>query len=233
MKFYLVRHADKAKGDYFNLRLQHDDQPISTLGRKQASKIKKYFEKLSIQSIYVSEYIRTEQTARLLARKLNVVPITDSRLIEIDVGITNRLSDEELKEKYPEVWNAFQDRDRDFRWPEGETGLEAQERIVSFVHSIIDRDGDILVIAHDGIVRIFICYVLGLPVYSRFNFQDDTASISEIEWDKTENRWRLIRSTKVLSDDGKLFRITNTAADPVRSARITDYSPDVTCFVGA
>jgi broad specificity phosphatase PhoE len=123
MKFYLVRHADKAKGDFFNPRLQHDDQPISTFGNKQATKIKKYFEKLSIQSIYVSEYIRTEQTARPLARKLNVVPIVDSRLKEIDIGITNRLSDEEMREKYPEVWNAFQDRNRDFRWPEGETGL--------------------------------------------------------------------------------------------------------------
>jgi broad specificity phosphatase PhoE len=193
MKFYLVRHAEKAEGDYFNPRLRHDDQPISTFGRKQASKIKKYFHKHSIKSIYVSEYIRTVQTARPLARKLKIVPIADYRLNEIDIGIIDKLSDDEMREKYPEVWNAFQDRNSDFRWPEGETGLEAQERIVSFINEQINQEGIILIVAHDGIIRILICYVLGLPVYSRFNFQVDIASITEIEWDKTKNRWRLIR----------------------------------------
>ena len=193
MKFYLVRHADKAKGDYFNPRLRHDDQPISTFGRKQASKIKKYFHKHSIKSIYVSEYIRTEETARPLARKLKIVPIADYRLNEIDIGIIDRLSNDEMREKYPEVWNAFQDRNSDFRWPEGETGLEAQERIVSFINEQIHQGGNILIVAHDGIIRILVCYVLGLPVYSRFNFQVDTASITEIEWDKNKNKWRLIR----------------------------------------
>ena len=193
MKFYLVRHVDKAKGDYFNPRLRHNDQPISTFGRKQASKIKKYFHKNSIKSIYVSEYIRTAQTAQPLARKLKIVPIADYRLNEIDIGIIDKLSNDEMREKYPEVWNALQDRNSDFRWPEGETGLEAQERIVSFVNEQINQEGNILIVAHDGIIRILICSVLGLPVYSRFRFQVDTASITEIEWDKTKNRWRLIR----------------------------------------
>ena len=193
MKFYLVRHADKATGDYFNPRLRHDDQPISKFGRIQASKIKKYFHKESIKSIYVSEYIRTVQTARPLARKLKIVPIADYRLNEIDIGIIDKLSDDEMKEKYPEVWNALQDRNRDFRWPEGETGLEAQERVVSFINEQTNQEGNILLVAHDGIIRILVCYVLGLPIYSRFNFQVDTASITEIEWDTIENRWKLIR----------------------------------------
>ena len=193
MKFYLVRHADKAEGDYFNPRLRHDDQPISTFGRKQAYKIKKHFHKHSIRSIYVSEYIRTEQTVRPLAIKLNIVPIVDNRLNEIDIGIIDRLSDNEIREKYPEVWSASQAWNSDFRWPEGETGVEAQERIVSFIKEQINQEGNILIVTHDGIIRILICYVLGLPVYSRFSLQVDTASISEIEWDKTKNRWRLIR----------------------------------------
>jgi broad specificity phosphatase PhoE len=193
MKFYLVRHADKAKGDYFNPQLQHDDQPISTFGRKQASKIHKYFHKLSIKSIYVSEYIRTEQTARTLAKKLKIVPIVDYRLNEIDIGIIDRLSNDEIRDEYPEIWDASQKWNRDFRWPEGETGLEAQERIVSFINEQINQEGNILIVAHDGIIRLLICYVLGLPVYCRSNFQVDTASVTELEWDKTKSKWKLIR----------------------------------------
>jgi probable phosphoglycerate mutase len=193
MKFYLVRHADKATGDFFNPVLRHNDQPISPFGKKQASKIKKYFQKHSIKSIYVSEYIRTQQTARPLATKLKIVPILDYRLNEIDIGIIDRLSDDEMREKYPEVWNAFQDRNSDFRWPEGETGLEAQERIVSFINEQTNQEGNILIVTHDGIIRILVCYILGLPVYRRFSFQIDTASITEIELDKTKDKWRLIR----------------------------------------
>ena len=193
MKFYLVRHADKAEGDYFNPRLRHDDQPISTFGRVHASKIQKYFHKLSIKAIYISEYIRTEQTARPLAKKLEIVPIVDYRLNEIDIGIIDKLSDDEIRDKYPEVWNASHDWNRDFRWPEGETGLEAQERIVSFINEQLNQQGSILVVAHDGIIRLLICYILGLPVYSRVNFLVDTASVTELEWDKTKSRWKLIR----------------------------------------
>ena len=193
MKFYFVRHADKAKGDYFNPQLRHNDQPISEFGRKQASKIKKCFHKHAIKSIYVSEYIRTEQTARPLARTLEIAPIVDHRLNEIDIGTIDRLSDNEIREKYPEVWHASQDRNRDFRCPEGETGSEAQERIVGFINEQINQEGSILIVSHDGIIRLLISYILGLPVYRRFSLQVDTASVTEIEWDRAKSRWKLIR----------------------------------------
>ena len=188
MKFYFARHAEKPKGDFFNALLRHDDQPISPFGKKQATRIKKYFLKHKIKSIYVSEYIRTEQTARPLARKLNIVPVVDSRLNEIDNGIIDKLTDEELRDNHPDVWKAIQDRNRDFRWPQGETGLEAQERVVSFIKEYSEPDGSILIVSHDGIIRILFCYVLGLPVYSRFNLKVDTASITEIEFDESNNR---------------------------------------------
>ena len=198
MKFYFVRHADKAKGDYFNPQLRHDDQPISEFGRKQASKIKKYFQKHAIKSIYISEYIRTEQTARPLARMFEIAPIVDHRLNEIDIGIIDGLSDDEIREKYPEVWNASQDRNRDFRWPEGETGSEAQERIVSFINEQVNQEGSILIVTHDGIIRLLISYILGLPVYRRFSLQVDTASVTEIEWDRGKSSWKLIRVNQPL-----------------------------------
>ena len=139
MKFYIVRHADKAEGDYFNPQLGHNDQPISTYGEKQASDLQEYFQDIPIKSIYISEYVRTEQTARPLASELNLVPIVDSRLNEIDIGVVDKISDDELREKYPDTWNATQEWDRDFRWPEGETGAEAQERIVNFIKEHIDK----------------------------------------------------------------------------------------------
>ena len=39
MTFYIIRHAHKEKGDYFNERIRHQDEPISAQGRASALKI--------------------------------------------------------------------------------------------------------------------------------------------------------------------------------------------------
>jgi broad specificity phosphatase PhoE len=52
--------------------------------------------------------------------------------IEIDNGLIEGLSEQVLQQRYPDVWNAFNDRDRDFQFPEGEIGEDARKRIKSF-----------------------------------------------------------------------------------------------------
>jgi len=193
MKFYVVRHADKAKGDFHNPQLRHNDQPISALGRRQAATLKRYFSKRRIDAVYVSAYVRTEQTIRPLAKSRRIVPLVDPRLNEIDIGIIEHLSEEEIQIQFPEVWRALVDQDRDFRWPEGETGSEAQARIAGFVDEKKSDVGNILVVTHDGLIRLLVCHVLGLAVYQRFILKVDTASVTEIEWDESEDRWKLIR----------------------------------------
>ncbi len=193
MRFYIVRHADKAKGEFYNPQLRHNDQPISAIGRRQASQLKRYFRARPLDAVYVSAYIRTEQTIRSLARKRKITPLVDSRLNEIDIGIIETLSEEEIQGQYPEVWRVLVDQDRDFRWPEGETGSEAMARIASFVDEKKSEAEHILLVAHDGLIRLLLCHVLGLPAYRRFNFKVDTASVMEIEWEESAGRWKLIR----------------------------------------
>ena len=70
MRFYFVRHADKEDGNFLNPRLSQQDQPISKHGRTQAERLCQYFERKAITASYVSEYVRTQQTIRPLARRL-------------------------------------------------------------------------------------------------------------------------------------------------------------------
>ncbi len=207
MKFYVVRHADKAKGDFHNPKLRHNDQPISALGRRQAAKLKRYFSKRRIDAIYVSEYVRTGQTIRSLAKKRGIVPMVDSRLNEIDIGIVENLSEEEIQVQHPEVWRALVDQDRDFRWPEGEKGSEALARIAEFVDEKKNAEADqrILVVTHDGLIRLLVCYVLGLPVYQRFNLKVETSSVTEIDWGETGGGWKLIRFNQEICSPPKFL----------------------------
>jgi broad specificity phosphatase PhoE len=132
MKWYIVRHADKEQGDFYNPTLRHQDQPISTQGRADAQKLYAYFADKPIIQIYVSEYIRTGQTIEYVAQELKIPPLVDGRLNEIDNGVIEGLSEQELCLKFPDVWSAFRERKRDFRFPEGKAAkmfLSASRRL--------------------------------------------------------------------------------------------------------
>lgn len=198
MTVYLVRHGQKAAGDFSNPRLRHHDQPLSRLGRRQARVLARHFRGRGIAAITVSDYRRTGETARPLARRLGIEPVADSRLNEIDLGLLDGLSDDELRVRFPDAWRAAEERSSDFRWPEGETGIEAQERIVSFMRDQEGNAGDLLVVAHDGIIRLLLCHVLGIPVWRRFGMKIDPAGITELAWDDERRTWNLVRFNQVV-----------------------------------
>jgi probable phosphoglycerate mutase len=198
MTLYCIRHADKAKGDYGSSTLPHLDQPISRHGKKQAKALFGYFKNKRIDEIFLSEYRRTEQTVRAIIKKRKITPIIDPRLNEINLGAVIGLTDVQVQKKYPDLWKAYQHRNVDFRWPGGETGAEAQSRIVGFLDEQANHPGDKLVVAHDGIIRLLLCHLLNIPVYRRFEFQVGTAGIMEIEWEKARQVWRIIRFNQEL-----------------------------------
>jgi broad specificity phosphatase PhoE len=182
--FFVIRHADKESGDFYNPQLRHQDQPISAKGRLEAQRLTAFFSGMPIEAIYVSEYRRTGQTIAPVAQEHQLTSISDGRLNEIDNGLIDGLTDEEIQQKYPEAWRAYRSRQVDFRFPEGETGLEAQKRIVDFLEEkrLQNSSGDIILVSHDGLIRLLMCYLMGIPVYKRWNFQVDTCGIMEIRY---------------------------------------------------
>ena len=42
-QFFVIRHADKESGDFYNPQLRHQDQPISAKGRLEAQKLASFF----------------------------------------------------------------------------------------------------------------------------------------------------------------------------------------------
>ncbi|MFX0178492.1 MAG: histidine phosphatase family protein [Candidatus Hodarchaeota archaeon] len=198
MNWYIIRHADKEKGDFYNPVLRHQDEPISEKGHLKAQKLFSYFSDKSIDKIYVSQFIRTKETIKYVAEKKKISPIVDSRLNEIDNGLIEGLSEQELQERYPDVWNAFEDRDRDFQFPEGESGEDARKRIESFFEEKELSKEDIILLSHDGLIRLLLCYILGIAVYRRWDFRVDPCGIMELEYQTTFKRWKLIRFNHII-----------------------------------
>lgn len=192
---YIVRHGDKKKGDYYNSRLRHQDQPLSKIGLEQAQNLIPFFADKKITCVYVSAYQRTWQTIAHVSEHFNLAPIQDERLNEIDNGLFDGATEEELQEKFPNEWQAFRERDCDFRFPEGETGEEVRGRIAQFLDEKreVHSDENLIAVCHDGLIRILMCHVLGIPVYKRWNFQVDTCGITELTYQLDYEEWKLIR----------------------------------------
>ena len=194
MKIYIIRHAEKESGSYYNPRLRHQDEPISEKGRRSAERLSAFFAERPIDAIFVSGYRRTGETIQPVARQLGLTPIVDERLNEIDNGLIEALSDTEIQEQYPDVWRAFMERSADFRFPEGETGEEVRSRIASFLDEKRNQyPNGIIAVTHDGLIRTLMCHVLGLPVYRRWDFQIDFCGIVELSIRPDSGGWKLIR----------------------------------------
>jgi broad specificity phosphatase PhoE len=193
--WYIIRHAEKETGDFFNPRLRHQDEPINPLGQQTAQRLAGYFADKSIAAVYVSAYRRTWQTAEPVARQFHLTPVVDERLNEIDNGRLDGMSDQAIQQTYPEVWQAFVERAYDFRFPDGETGAEAQQRIVSFLEEKRRRHSDenVIAVCHEALIRLWMCTLLNLPVYRRWDFRIDFGGIVEIAYQPDYDSWKLIR----------------------------------------
>ncbi len=196
---YMVRHTAKERGDFFNPHLRHQDEPISAQGWAAAERLCSCFADKAIAAIYISEYQRTRQTAEPVARQLHLTPSVDVRLNEIDNGRFDGMTDEQIQQDYPDVWQAFLSRSTDFRFPEGETGAEAQQRLVNFLEEKRQQHAseNIIAVCHEGLIRLSICTVLDLPVYKRWNFAYDFCGITEITYVPEYAIWKLIRYNHV------------------------------------
>ena len=195
MIWYVLRHAEKERGDFYNPQLQIHDEPLSPRGLQSAQKLVAQFADKPVSAMYVSAYQRTLQTSAALAGHFHLTPVVDARLNEINNGAVGNMLEAEFKQAYPQVWQAYHARNADFRFPGGETGAEVQARLHSFFEEKLQqhRDTDILLVSHDGLIRLMLCYVLGLPVYRRGDFHVDFCGLTELRYQDGLKRWQLLR----------------------------------------
>ncbi|MBL4931699.1 histidine phosphatase family protein [Clostridium paridis] len=198
MRIFIVRHASKEFGDYYNDKLKHQDSPLSDEGVEKAKRLVDYFKYEKVDKIIASEYLRAFQTAKYVAENEGLEIIRDKRLNEIDNGIIESLSDEEIIEKYPDFWNDFFTYAKDVRFPEGETGEEVKKRQDELLEELKKDNKNVLLVSHEGYIRLLMCNLLQLPVYKRHLFKVEMCGIMEFEFDKKLNSWRVIRFNQSL-----------------------------------
>jgi len=85
----------------------------------------------------------------------------DDRLMEIDYGLAEGLTAEQLRKRFPEIGEAW-DRGEDRSFPGGECSEDVARRLRSYLRSISTATGRGLVVTHNVVLRSLVADLLGL-----------------------------------------------------------------------
>jgi probable phosphomutase (TIGR03848 family) len=115
-------------------------------------------------AVYASPLERTAETAKPIARALGLRVRTERGLIECDFGDWTGAKLKTLAAK-PE-WNTVQRWPSGFRFPNGESFLEMQERIVSAIDTLTSRHpgATIVAVSHADPIKAAVAAAAGTPL---------------------------------------------------------------------
>ena len=163
--FLLIRHGENeyvAKG---RLAGRLPGVHLNENGKKQAEIVAKAFAKAPIKAVYASPMERCMETAKPLAVALDLEVIPSQGLIEVDFG---KWQDKTLKQlRHRKLWKVVQANPSRMRFPEGETFVNAQQRIVQELESLAreyDPKDLIACFSHSDLIKLAVSYYLGQPI---------------------------------------------------------------------
>jgi probable phosphoglycerate mutase len=148
-------------------------------GQNQASELAEGLSKLPIKAVYSSPMERAHETALPLAAKLGLEIQIRPGLLETNIG---DWSGEELKKvaKLP-AWKTVQQRPSLFRFPNGESFVECQTRVVGEIETILveHKDNEIIAcVSHADPIKLLSAYYLGMPLDHFQRLACETASVT-------------------------------------------------------
>ena len=162
----LIRHGEN---DYVKTSKMAGRIPgihLNDLGQKQAQALGEALKDFPITAIYSSPLERAMETAAPIAeaRKLKITQEPD--LMDTDMGKWEGKSWKVLR--LTKAWKIVQNAPSRFRFPEGESFVEAQTRYASAIERTVknhNKPKDIIaVVFHADPIKLVVSHFLGLPL---------------------------------------------------------------------
>jgi broad specificity phosphatase PhoE len=181
-RLLLVRHGVT---DYNSSRkfLGFTNADLSTEGLRQVEKLRDRLTKEKIDAIYSSDLKRAISSAEVISSGHKTEIIRCPELREINYGVTECLTFEEIKKQYPELAEAIHNFSPNLSFPGGESLQELIARTLKFLNrlNLQAPEQKILIVAHGGPMRTLLCDLLGVGQSYWRTFRLDNASLSIID----------------------------------------------------
>jgi len=190
MRILLARHAEtpwNAEGRYQG----HIDIPLSAVGRAQAKALGQRLKNVPITRAVASPLSRTQSTAKaaLGAERESLLQL-EPGFMEISHGQWEGKLASEIQASDPQRLQAWHQAPDTVQMPGGESlaqVLDRSWRALTAVTEDLGKDDILLIVAHDGINRVILCKILGLPLSKLWNFRQAPATLNLLEGSDVEH----------------------------------------------
>lgn len=179
-KLVLVRHGESELNKE-NIFFGHLDPKLTEKGQGQALRTKEILSSIEYKEIYSSPLKRAAETAEIINIKnydLNLV----EELKELNFGVLEGLTYEEILEKHPEDAVEWKENWQTYDYKTGESVQQLQERCVSFVESLDLSGGNIVAVCHWGVINCILSYYFSGGLNGYWKFAPNYAGIIVIEF---------------------------------------------------
>ncbi|HVO20953.1 MAG TPA: histidine phosphatase family protein, partial [Anaeromyxobacter sp.] len=162
-RLYLVRHGatQLTAENRFSGAVGVD---LSDEGRAQAARLAERLAGDAIAAAYASPLSRALETAQIVARPLGLTPVLEDGLREISHGRWEGLSRQEVEERFPEEYAAWEADPFTFAPVGGESGLAVLARALPAIRRIVSAHPGrtVLVVSHKATLRLLLSSLLGI-----------------------------------------------------------------------
>lgn len=164
LKVYLLRHGQTTWNADNNRYCGRTDIDLTEKGIEQARQVNEQLKDVSFDAVYSSPLKRASITAGIASNK---EVMCDERLIELDFGNWEKKTRDEFVAEDPQSWEEWS-RDPGVvkAGRIGDNGMDVALRVDDFFQEMIAKHagGTILVVAHNGVNRLYLAYKLGMPL---------------------------------------------------------------------
>lgn len=151
---------------------------------------------MPINSIITGPLIRTKRFAEVLSEKTNVDFSIDDRLCEIDYGLWENKSSDEIKELYdPSLLAGWENRGI---WPEGMEWAPSKEKLLDNIQSLLkeehkellsERESNHALFTSNGILRFVYNHLTGRPPSPEAKVKPGNYCVLE----PTDTGWKILK----------------------------------------
>ena len=151
----LVRHGETEWNAARRIQGQIDIG-LNETGLRQAEAAGCWLQTASIVALYSSDLKRARTTAEAIGRALGLVPVLTPEMRERRYGTFEGLTYDEAKAKFPAGYAAFEGRNADYNFENGESLHDMFERVTSRLKEIAAAHPgqNVVVVLHGGVLDI-------------------------------------------------------------------------------
>lgn len=153
MRLLLVRHGQTSSNVERLLDTAVPGADLTDEGCEQAEQLVGKLEQQPLDAIYVSDLVRTQQTAAPLAKARGLEPVIRPGLREIQAGDYEMAPDDESWAAYLEVLYRWAAGEPEARISGGENGIDITTRYDAVVAEIAAEHEHAAVISHGAVIR--------------------------------------------------------------------------------